>query len=430
MKRFCIIPFVLAVLCMLFNACQRRAAAETAEIVQPKEVRVLLPEHPYGDLLMSLIPEFENETGIRIIREQMNENLLNQKLTSEFTDGTSEVDVFMIRPLQETLLFLKNGWLAPLDEYDFSDYPSNTIEIGIRDGRYYVVPLIVEWQVLYYRKDLFQAAGLSVPVNFEELENAARLLNRDGVAGFAARGAGSPAVTQLSSFIYNYGGRYIENGVAVFDNPAAVDAIRLYGRLLGVYGPQGAITMSWNHIIPIFQAGRIAMWADTSVFNGQLIDPANTQFPAENIGIAKLPRGPAADQPYIVSAWGMCIFPETQDRESAMKFLTWASSKEMAQKAMIANITMARTSVWNDPSITARVNPGIADTMIHASQYGYPYDRPFITSAVQAREIIGEVIVESVNTRGTSPRLQALATQKAAEVNELLKADDEYGITR
>jgi len=430
MRRFSILLLGIFVLNMFFISCQRKPVQENAETVQIKEIHVLLADHPYGNLLIPFIPEFERETGIKVIMEKLNENELNQKLTADFTAGNSTVDIFMTRPLQETLLFLKNNWIAPLDGYDFSDYPSNTVEIGRKDGRPYLVPLIVEWQVLYYRKDLLRAAGLSVPTNFEELENAARILNRDGVAGFASRGAGSPAVTQISSYIYNFGGRFIENGTAAFNSPAAVDAIRLYGRLLGISGPQGIGTMSWNQLIPIFQAGRLAMWTDASVFYGQLIDPELTSIPAEDIGVAKLPRGPVADEPFIITAWGMSISSQTKDMDSAMKFLTWATSKEMAQRGMSANITMARTSMWNDPSITSLVNPGLVETMIHASQNGYPYDRPFITSVVQARELIGEVIIESINTRGTSPRLQTLATQKAAEVDELLKTDGEYGTAK
>jgi len=412
------------------SSCQRKTSGENAEAVQPKEVRVLLADHPYGNLLVPLIPEFEQKTGIKVIMEQINENVLNRKLTAEFAAGTATVDVFMSRPLQEILLFLKNNWIAPLDEYDFSDYPSNSLEIGLKDGIPYIVPLVVEWQVLYYRKDLLKAAGLNVPTNFEELENAAKILNKDGVYGFASRGAGPAAVTQVSSYIYNFGGRFIENGASAFDSPAAVDAIRLYGRLLGVFGPQGVVTMNWNQLIPIFQSGRIAMWTEASVFYGQLIDPQATQIPAENIGVAKLPRGPAADEPFICTAWGMSISSQTRDKDSAMEFLKWATSKEMARRGMLANITMARTSMWNDPSITAQINPGLVETMIHASKNGFPYDRPFMTSIVQAREIIGEVISESINTRGTSPRLQALTTQKAAEVDNLLRADGEYGTAR
>jgi hypothetical protein len=113
-----------------------------------------------------------------------------------------------------------------------------------------------------------------------------------------------------------------------------------------------------------------------------------------------------------------------------MAFLTWATGEEMAKDAMLANIPMARISVWNDPTITTHINPEIVETMIHASTYGNPYPMPFMTSIVEARELIGEVISESIYTGGTSPRLRELATQKTAEVNQLLKDDGEYGTAK
>jgi multiple sugar transport system substrate-binding protein len=423
MKRLFVVLLALCISTALFAGGRQGGSAAG----QAKEVRVLLANHPYGDLLKSEIPEFERQTGIKVILEQLQESQLTQKLTTEFATGASTVDVFMTRPLQETLLFNKNGWYAPLDAYDFADYPSNTVDIGRQAGKAYVVPLVTEWQVLYYRQDLLNKAGLRVPTNFTELENAARVLNADGVAGFGSRGAGAAAVTQLSSYIYNYGGRYLDKNVAVFDSPQAVDAIRFYGKLLGEYGPQGVTAMSWDQLMPVFQAGRLAMWTDASVFYGQIIDPERTQIPAENVGVAKLPSGPRGDSPFIVVSWAMGVSSKTRDMDSAMRFLTWATSKELALKGMAANITMARKSVWDDPSVKAMMHPGLVETMQHASQNGYPYDRPFMSSVGRARDLIGEVIIESINTRGASPRLQQMATERVGTVNDLLKADGEYG---
>ncbi|MDR2485895.1 MAG: sugar ABC transporter substrate-binding protein [Treponema sp.] len=392
-----------------------------------QEIRVLLANHPYGELLKTAIPDFERETGIKVTVESLQEGQLTQKLTTEFATNSSTVDVFMTRPLQETLLFNKNGWYAPLDSYDFSDYPSNTVDIGRKDGKPYIVPLVTEWQVLYYRKDLFRQAGLQVPANFTELENAAQVLNADGVAGFGSRGAGAAAVTQLSSYVYNYGGKYLDKNAAVFDKPEAIEAIRYYGRLLGNYGPQGVTSMSWEALMPVFQAGRLAMWTDASVFYGQIVDPAKTQIPAENVGIAKLPTGPNGDSPFIVVSWAMAISGKSRNLETAAKFLAWATSKELALKGMASNITMARNSAWQDPAVRAAMNPGLIETQAHAAKNGYPYDRPFMSSVGQARDLIGEVIIESINSKGSSPRLPALAAEKAAAVNDLLKADGEYG---
>ncbi len=415
---------VLLVLLCLTGSVFAQGASEPAK----PEIRVLLANHPYGELLKTKIPEFEAQTGIKVNYESLQESQLTNKLTTEFATNSSTVDVFMTRPLQEGLMFIKNGWYKGLDDYDFSDYPSNSVDIGRKDGVAYIVPLVTEWQVLYYRKDLLKKAGLSVPTNFMELEAAAKAMNKDGVAGFASRGKGAAAVTQLSSYVYNYGGRYLEGGKAVFDSPEALEAIRFYGKMLGTYGPQGVTSMSWENVMPVFQAGKAAMWTDASVFYGQIVDPSKTQIPAADIGIAQLPRGPKGDAPFIVVSWGMAMSAKTKNQAAAQKFLDWATNKDLAKEGMLSNITMARDSAWADKDVRAVMNPGLVETQAHAAKNGYPFDRPFMSSVGQARDLIGEVIIESINTKGTSSKLPALATEKAKAVDELLKADGEYGL--
>lgn len=427
MKRFLCVLLAVSLSAAAFASPKADGGGGSAKSAQAQEIRVLLANHPYGELLKAAIPEFEAQTGIKVLVESLQESQLTQKLTTEFTTRSSTVDVFMTRPLQESLLFNKNGWYAPLSSYDFSDYPSNTVDIGRKAGTPYVVPLVTEWQVLYYRKDLFQQAGIAVPANFTELENAAKALHKGNVAGFGSRGAGAAAVTQLSSYVYNYGGKYLDNNTAVFDKSEAVDAIRYYGRLLGSYGPQGVTSMSWEALMPVFQAGRLAMWTDASVFYGQIIDPTKTQIPEANVGVAKLPQGPKGDSPFIVVSWGLGIASTSKNPDAAGKFLVWATSKELAIKGMMTNITMARNSAWLDPQVRAKMNPGLIETQAHAAKNGYPYDRPFMSSVGQARDLIGEVIIESINSSGTSAKIPTLAVEKAAAVNELLKADGEYG---
>lgn len=418
---------VLVFLLVFISILMPLIAQGGSEAKKSEEIRVLVANHPYGDLIKSKVSEFEAQTGIKVNIEQLQESQLTQQLTTEFATGSSTVDVFMTRPLQEGLLFMKNGWYQDLKSYDFSDYPQSTINIGMKDGTPYIVPLVTEWEVLYYRKDLLKAAGLSVPTNFEELENAARVLNKDGVAGIASRGKGSAGVTQMSSYVYNFGGRYLENGEAVFNSPEALEAIRYYGRLIGSYGPQGITSMSWENIMPVFQAGKVAMWTDASVFYGQVVDPAKTTIPAENVGVASFPVGPKANNPFIVVSWGMAVSSSTKHSEAANKFLAWATSKELAKTGIMSNITMARNSSWADPEVLAIMNPGLVESQKTASANGYPYDRPYMSSVGAARDLIGEVIIESINTKGTSSKLKALADEKVKAVNDLLVKDGEFG---
>ena len=396
-------------------------------MAQTKQIRVLLANHPYGDLLKSAIPEFEKATGIKVNVESLQEGQLTTKLTTEFATNSSSVDVFMTRPLQEGKMFYKNGWFEPLAGFNFSDYPKNVMSVVTFGQKAYIVPLVTEWQVLYYRKDLLQKAGIKIPANFTELEAAAKKLNSDSIAGFASRGKGGAAVTQLSSYVYNYGGLYLDKGVAVFDSKPALDAIRFYGKLLGNYGPKGVTSMSWENIMPLFQAGKIAMWTDASVFYGEIVDPAKTQVAAENIGIATFPAGPQKNSPFIVCSWGIAVAKQSKQKDLAKQFLEWATSKDLATRGMLANITMARSSVWADKAILAKINPGLVSTRAFAVKNGYPLDRPYMSAVGEARDLIGELIIESINTKGTSANLEKMAKQNVAKVNELLEDTGEYG---
>jgi multiple sugar transport system substrate-binding protein len=412
---------VVAALVFLFSLC-----LSTSALAQNNEIRVLLGNHPYGDLIKASIPDFEKATGIRVKVEQLQESQLSTKLATEFATRSSTVDVFMTRPLQEVKMFYKNGWMEPLS-MDFSDYPKNVMSVVTFGGKVYVVPLVMDWEVIYYRKDLFQKAGLKVPTNFTELEAAARKLNSDSVAGIASRGKGAAAVTQLSSYVYNYGGNYLDKGTAVFDSKSAVDAIRFYGKLMSNYGPKGVTAMSWESILPLFQAGKIAMWTDTAVFYGQVVDPAKTQVAFGNVGIANFPAGPKMNTPYFATAWGMAIGSQSKHRDLAMKFLQWATSKEMASKGVLAGITMARSSVWQDKAVAAKISRELIETRAFAAKYGNPLDRPFMSAVGEVRDLIGELVIESINTKGESPNLEKMAKEKAARANEILKETGEFG---
>jgi multiple sugar transport system substrate-binding protein len=394
---------------------------------QTKEIRVLLANHPYGEVLKAAIPEFEAATGIKVNVESLQESQLTQKLTTEFATNSSSIDVFMTRPLQEAKLFNKNGWYESLAAYDFADYPKNAVSIGTFGGAPYIVPLVTEWQVLYYRKDLLAAAGLKVPATFDQLEAVAKKLNSESVAGFASRGKGAAAVTQVSSYIYSYGGLYLDNGVAVFDSKPALDGIRFYGMMDGTYGPKGVTAMSWENIMPLFQAGKIAMWTDACVFYGQVVDPSKTALTRDQVGIAPFPAGPKSNTPFYVVSWGMGMAKQSKNKALGKQFLDWATSKELATKGMLANITMARSSVWEDKAVLAKLAPGLAETRAVAAKYGYPLDRPSMSAVGEARDLIGEVIIESINTKGTSPNLPALAKGRAGKVDGLLRDAGEYG---
>jgi multiple sugar transport system substrate-binding protein len=122
----------------------------------------------------------------------------------------------------------------------------------------------------------------------------------------------------------------------------------------------------------------------------------------------------------------MSIAKQSKKKDLAMQFLNWATGKELAAKAMLANITMARTSVWEDRAVLAKVNPGLVETRAFAAKNGYPLDRPYMSAVGEARDLIGELIIESINTKGTSTNLERMAKQRVEKVNDLLEDTGEF----
>lgn len=415
------------------------ATVVLAAQAENKTIRVLLANHPYADVLRPLIPEFEAKTGVKVNVESYDENQLTQKLTTEFATRSSTVDVFMTRPLQEGKMFYRNGWYENLSSmlkdtkktpsnYSFEDYSVSSVNAVTYKNDVYTIPLVTEWQVLYYRTDLFKAAGLQPPTNFDELIAAAKKFTNPSkdMYGIVSRGQRGAAVTQFSSYLYNYGGDFITDGKAVINSPAAIEALKFYGNMLKQYGPPGVTNMSWPQGQALFQSGKVAMWTDASVFLGNLTDPTKSQV-SDKVGVAMFPAGPKGNHPYTVVSWGMAISKQSKNKDLAYNFLMWATSKDLAIKAMIEKgITMARNSVWTDPTILAKFDKQLALTAVKIGAIGTPYDRPLMTAVGEARDAIGDVIVMSIENGGTGD-IAGASNNATKKVNELLDAAGELG---
>jgi multiple sugar transport system substrate-binding protein len=258
---------------------------------------------------------------------------------------------------------------------------------------------VTEQEVLYYRKDLLEAAGLKVPTTLDELKAAAEKLtdkNKD-VYGFVARGQRSPLVTQFSSFLYSFGGDWFDakTGKATIDTPEALKAIDFYGTMLREYGPPGALNMSWPQAVAIFAQGKVALYTDANSIFQNLLDPTKSAV-ADKTGVAPFPAGPAGANMYSVTSWGLSIYSGSKNKDAAWEFIKWATSKETTMKTQGTSLVPgARTSVWADPNGTSKFPKDWVEA-VKASGNGRGYDRPLVTQVTQARDIIGQAVVTAI----------------------------------
>jgi len=411
------------------------ATADPAKKYEGKIIRYIAANHMWNDSIKSKIPDFEKATGMKVSLESYEESQLTQKLSIEFASGNSTVDAFMTRPLQEGKMFAKANWYAPLDDFikaapadwDWNDFMKANVKATTENGKIVSIPLVNEFEALFYRKDLFEAAKIKVPTTFDELEAAAKTLNDPSkeVYGIVSRGNMGAAVTQFSSYLYGFGGDFIKDGKCVYDSPEAVKATQYYGKLLKNYGPPGVINMSWPQAVALFSSGKAAMYTDASVMLAQMIDPAKSKV-ADKIGIAMFPSGPAGQKPYMITSWALAISDKSKNKDAAWEFIKWSTSKENMTKGQLDGVSQTRNSVWSDKNVTSKLLPGLEEASKKSAEIGIPYDRPIMTQVGEARDAIGSVLVKSITSGGTD-NIESLSKEAAQKVNEMLVKAGEGG---
>ena len=434
-----VIALLLAVLMLAgFAACGKKEAevapaastdAKAADLpFAGTTLRVILATHDWTKAVEKKLPEFEAATGMKVEYEVYPEGQLSDKLNVELGSGGQYIDVFMCRPLQEVQQFIQNGYLAEVSdlladpEYQKDDFITAALngyaQNGADDGKFYGVPLVTERQVLFYRKDLFEKAGIEVPTNLEEMMAAAEALHDpdNGVAGFTGRGKANPAVTQFSTYLYSFGADFFDfaTNTATINTPEAVAAFQYYGDLLGNYGPVGATNMHWNECAALYSTGGAAMCTDADSIWASFCGPDTDVY--ENAGFAVSPTMST----WNVCSWGLGISAGSENLEAAKEFVKWAAGVEMIKYIQTEGISSARNSAWEDPACTANYPAELLAAIQKGNEIATKaYDRPMTTSVAQARDVIGVVITTAIE----GGDVQAAADKANAEFQAILDAD-------
>ena len=90
--------------------------------------------------------------------------------TTTMLEGGDTSDIFMVKELDDIIKWQAQGFATPLNSYvestsyDLSGFVGTEANYSV-DGELYAVPFRSDFWVLYYNKDLFDAAGIAYPTN-------------------------------------------------------------------------------------------------------------------------------------------------------------------------------------------------------------------------------------------------------------------------
>ncbi len=257
MRKILLITFTL-ILTLFLNGV---IAAQSGTIIfwsteeQPERVRAT----------QAIIERFTAETGINVSLVATNEDILDSLMAANFAAG-SLPDV-MFHPVDYSAAWHASGILSAeaatqvirdLGEEQFSAL--NLVDDGM--GGYIAVPTDGWGQLLIYRKDLFDAAGLEAPTDYDKIMAAAMALYDPANNFYGIVAATDPAAVFTQQTFEHFA---LANGVQLtddegnvtLDSPQMVEALRFYTDLVGSYGPPGVIDVAGSRAT--YFAGQAAM---------------------------------------------------------------------------------------------------------------------------------------------------------------------------
>jgi ABC-type glycerol-3-phosphate transport system substrate-binding protein len=320
-----------------FLACTTLLAGLAAGAAQAATITIATVNNSQMVTMQKLSPAWEQKTGNHINWVVLEENVLRQRVTTDIATNGGQFDVVTIGSY-ETPIWGKQGWLAPIDslpaDYDEADLFSSVKNALSINGHLYALPFYAESSFTYYRKDLFDAAGLKMPEQpkYTEIEQFAQKLTDKPKEQYGICLRGKPGwgenMAFLDTLVNTFGGRWFdENWKPQLDSKPWHDAVTFYVHLLRDYGPPGASSNGFNENQALFSTGKCAMWIDATSGAGFIFDK-NTSQVSDKTAFAAAPEGVSPTGYHWFWAWAMGIPKTSKQIDTAKSFLAWATSKD------------------------------------------------------------------------------------------------------
>ena len=308
-----------------------------AGLGQAEEISIATVNNGDMIIMQKLSPAWEKETGNKINWVVLEENVLRERVTTDIATKGGQFDVMTIGGY-EAPIWGKQGWLASVDDlgddYDYADL-LEPIRAGLTvDGKLYAVPFYAESSFTLYRKDLFDAAGLTMPdqPTYEQIkEFAAKLTDKDKQQyGICLRGkpGWGENMAFFGTMVNTYGGSWFDmDWKPQLTSDAWKKATTDYVQLLTDYGPPGATANGFNENQTLFATGQCAIWIDATSAAGRVYDPKQSQV-ADKTAFTRAPVAVTPNGSSWSWAWSLAIPATSQKAEVAKSFLKWATSKD------------------------------------------------------------------------------------------------------
>lgn len=359
---------------------------------------------PEFDFYGSVIPEFEEATGINVNYVQQPVAAQDQKIPLQLAAKDDQLDVFFtgsenigsyvgISGVEPLDAYINDTSLTP-EEWNFADIAPAVESACQQGGVTYCIASHTGGGILYYNTRMLEEAGLDGPPQSpaQLLEYAQALTNEDH-AGFCVRASIDQALYdafQVWQWFYPYDnpttGNYFRQDWSVLlgEEPFASEFGAYWREILTTAAPEGIATYNVTDCLQAFQQGRVAMWHDDSGMIPEVLDPDKSRV-SEETAFHSIPCSAVnPDNCALVQPFGTWINAASQNKEAAWLLVQFLTSKDVQARAAQAGalLTPSRLSVLTDPATVAAMPATFPEALTHVLQHPNVTLLPFIPEGV------------------------------------------------
>jgi multiple sugar transport system substrate-binding protein len=226
-------------------------------------------------------------------------------------------EIGAIRPLNDLMADFKASG-------DLDDLFPGTVDKLTVDGKLVALPWAIDIRVWYYRKDLFDAAKIAPPKNWDEMRAAAKALTKGEVYGLVGSGDTGGSHYLYAMILNNGGGLFSDKRELTVDTARNREALGFYAGMVkdGSVHPASAGYDSEQRRRAFIQ-GQAAMILDGPGLMDRVAADQKDKF-----GILAPLAGPKGDKGTIFWINNVMVYEQTKQPEAVKSFLKWWSKNQ------------------------------------------------------------------------------------------------------
>jgi multiple sugar transport system substrate-binding protein len=391
---------------------------------------------------------------VAVAEDQLTTVLTSAAAANDLPDAIAALSLNGMNQLRTDDLVDPDAAKEVVDGLGADTFFKRTLKLTSVDGEQIAVPSDGFSNLLFYRKDLLQAAGLAEPKTYADIQNAAKQLKKGKTAGIVAATAPADSFTsQTFEWVALANGCQLvdDSGNITLNSPQCQEAFNFYGPMMKQYsvaGNQDADTTRATYF-----AGDAAMVIWSSFLLDELAGLRNDALPtcpqckkdpqwlAKNTGILTQMQGPSGPNP---AAWGEVVSwnilkdasPKTKDFVTYMMsdgYLPWleiapegkmpARSGTSANPKEYADGWIKLTAGVDKKEPLTEIYPAeVLNTIVASSgnfeRWGIPQGQGELAAAVANQYVVPQALAKMLNSGASAADAANQAQQGAEQVKK------------